>query len=188
MKLKVNKKSPESYYREFEKQRSRKQAPSRFIVKKYTTKEWKRFNPNIQAELSRRYTVVLTDHKTRQEKMKVMKSRLKSGFKKGISNIGLETNQSQKKKKYSGHNYMKKMINIQDPNSVGVQNIRGTSFNSIGNFSSLASFGSPTRPKPSKQKTRYIVVGGRAYAVGSSPKPKRRIKETRINSYLPKYL
>jgi len=112
----------------------RKQAPSRFIVKKYTTKEWKRFSPNIQAELSRRYTVVLTDYKTRQEKMKVMKSRLKSGFKKGISEMGKMEMKSGK-----SVNYLDAPIHIKSPDSLGMFDM-GFKSKKSNNFDNLTKF------------------------------------------------
>lgn len=112
-----------------------KRAPSRFIVKKYTTKEWKRFSPNIQAELSRRYTVVLTDYKTRQEKIKNMKSKFKAGLKTMDSKISkMEIGGSGK-----SINYLDAPINIKSPNTLGMFD-SGFGKKKSSYFDSLAKF------------------------------------------------
>lgn len=43
---------------------------TRLYKKRYTVKQWNRFNINMQQKLTNTYDVILTDHKTRSEKIK----------------------------------------------------------------------------------------------------------------------
>ena len=63
--------------------------PTRQYTKKYTQREWNRFKPAQQEILTSRYTVVLTDHQTRNEKIKktAKKVNLKN-FDKGMKKFG----------------------------------------------------------------------------------------------------
>lgn len=136
MKLKVNKKSKFSSYDEIQKQLKMKERyPSRFVVKKYTVKEWKRFNPNIQAELSRRYTVILTDHKSRDEKIKMIKGKIKQG----ITNFGTAPSGGELKRSY-GSQYLNTEIKIRHPNSLGMFDMNFGKKGKTNDFSNLATF------------------------------------------------
>lgn len=54
--------------------------PTQKYTKTYTSKEWKRFSPDVQQVLTNRYTVTLSDHATRKEKIhKLGKSIRKAG-------------------------------------------------------------------------------------------------------------
>ena len=68
--------------------------PTRRYVKKYTQREWNRFKPAQQEILTSRYTVVLTDHQTRNEKIKrnAKKVNLKN-FDKGMKKFSSAQNQ-----------------------------------------------------------------------------------------------
>jgi hypothetical protein len=44
--------------------------------KKYTVKEWKRFSWDMQEKLCNKYIVILTDHKTKKEKAKILMQKL----------------------------------------------------------------------------------------------------------------
>lgn len=44
--------------------------PTQKFVKKFTTKEFKKFSPDAQQILTNRYSVIITDHKTKGEKLK----------------------------------------------------------------------------------------------------------------------
>ena len=44
--------------------------PTQNYVKKYTQKEWDRFDINMQQRLTNRYTVEITDYETKQDKWK----------------------------------------------------------------------------------------------------------------------
>jgi hypothetical protein len=103
--------------------------------KSYTVKEWKRFSPDIQQELTNRYTVTISDYKTRGEKMKIVKSRFKSGLKKGVSEMG-------KMEMGSGKSvsYLDKPINIKSPNSLGMFDGGFKSRKSKNNFDNLTKF------------------------------------------------
>ena len=57
--------------------------------KSYTIKEWKRFSPDIQQELTNRYNVTISDYKTRGQKAKGI---AKSFNKKNIVKAGRKTN------------------------------------------------------------------------------------------------
>lgn len=111
-----------------------KRNPSRFVVKKYTVKEWKRFNPNIQAELSRRYTVTLTDHKSRDEKIKMLKGKIRQG----ITNFGTAPSGKELGKSYGSH-YLDTEIKIRHPNSLGMFDM-GFGKKKGNDFSDLATF------------------------------------------------
>lgn len=62
--------------------------PTQKYKKTYTTKEWKKFSPHVQQVLSNRYSVTLSDHSTKREKIgKLTKSIRKAGVVGNIQRI-----------------------------------------------------------------------------------------------------
>lgn len=49
---------------------SKKNAPTKKYEKRYTTKAWNRFSEPMKQILTNRYTVILTDHQTRRERVR----------------------------------------------------------------------------------------------------------------------
>lgn len=66
-----------------------KPTPTKLPQKRYTVREWKRFKSPVQEMLLRRFDVILTDHKTRRERLR--------GFARAMFRPTIQQRQSQRK-------------------------------------------------------------------------------------------
>lgn len=100
--------------------------------KTYTMKQWKRFSPDIQQELTNRYTVTISDYKTKGQQVKSISGKIYQG----ISKFGVDPSPSRVKKKYAGTNYLDQSIRIKSANDFGIMGKK----KSKGYFNDLAKF------------------------------------------------